>query len=116
MTVFLILSYFYDGVFRRIFKILPHRIQQYQASSCVAEERNRTELEKIRQKQEDARKSILDLDKRHSELDVVVNRAKTMKVPPDYEVRNATFIKFQIKLDSTINTFPNQTLSNYTQS
>ena len=79
-------STFVCQYFRRIYKILPQRIQQYQASSCVAEERNRAELEKIRQQQEDARRSLIDLDKRHNELDLTVNRAKQLKPAPDHEV------------------------------
>ena len=75
--------------FRRIFKILPQRIQQYQATVCVAEERNRAELEKIRQQQEEARKSLINLDKRHNELDSIVNRAKQLKVPSNYEVSSS---------------------------
>ena len=53
---------------------------------CVAEERNREELEKIRQQQEDSRKILSDLDRKHNELDQLVARAKQMKVSQESEV------------------------------
>ncbi|XP_013419926.1 CXXC-type zinc finger protein 1 isoform X2 [Lingula anatina] len=64
----------------RIYEILPQRIQQWQSTPCVAEENNKKMLEKIRQQQLEARMRLGDLDLKHKELDMIVEKAKTATV------------------------------------
>jgi COMPASS component SPP1 len=67
----------------RIFEILPLRIKQWQAAPCIADENNRLSLERIRGLQLLAREKLIALDKRHRELDVLMERAKRATVQPE---------------------------------
>ncbi|XP_067683039.1 CXXC-type zinc finger protein 1-like [Haliotis asinina] len=67
----------------RIYEILPSRIQQWQSSPCVAEENNKKALEEIRRQQLDARQKLGDLDMKHQELDVIIERAKHSTLDPE---------------------------------
>lgn len=60
----------------RIFRILPTRIQEWNCSSSVATEQNKKALEKNRAKQQIVRATLMELDKRHKELDLIVETAK----------------------------------------
>jgi len=70
----------------RIFEILPVRIKDWQSSPCVADEKNRTALERIRHQQLLAREKLLVLDRRRRDLDVLIERAKHLTVQPDADV------------------------------
>lgn len=69
----------------RIFEILPQRIQQWQATPCIAEQNNRQELEKIRHQQRLAQEKLMMLDKRRRDLDALIERAKRSTIQPDIE-------------------------------
>lgn len=60
----------------RIFQILPSRIQDWNCSPCVATEQNKKALEKNRAKQQIVRATLMELDKRHKELDLLVDLSK----------------------------------------
>lgn len=64
----------------RIYEILPHRIRQWQASPCEADERNHKTLESIRHEQQEARRILADLDVKQQELQNLIDKGKT--IPP----------------------------------
>ena len=74
------------AAFSRIFEILPQRIQQWQSSACIAEENNKLALEKIRRDQQNARQRLVELDLRHQELSILVERATRATATPDLDV------------------------------
>jgi hypothetical protein len=47
-------------------QILPPRIQEWNLSSSVAEEHNKRDLDEVRDKQTEARKSLDDLERKRS--------------------------------------------------
>lgn len=60
----------------RIFQILPTRIQEWSCSPSLATEQNKKGLEKNRAKQKIVRETLSELDKRHKELDLLVEHSK----------------------------------------
>lgn len=60
----------------RIFQILPTRLQEWSCSQCVATEKNKKALEKNRAKQQIVRATLMELDKRHKELDLLVQMSE----------------------------------------
>lgn len=56
----------------RISAILPARIQEFNLSTSVATEQNKKALEQNRAKQQTVRLTLQELDKRHEELDLLV--------------------------------------------
>lgn len=66
----------------RIFKVLPQRIQEWNLSPCIAEEQNKRQLDGIRAKQATVKATLVELDKRHRELDLLVDRAKHCTLDP----------------------------------
>lgn len=60
----------------RIYQVLPQRLQEWSLSPCSAEEANKKALEQIRSQQIAVQGTLLQLDKRHKELDLLVDRAK----------------------------------------
>ncbi|WAR27072.1 CXXC1-like protein [Mya arenaria] len=74
----------------RIYELLPPKIQQWQSSPCVAEERNRRTLDKIRREQMEARQRLMELDMKHKELDALVENAKNVKAESDNEQASET--------------------------
>lgn len=60
----------------RIFQILPTRIQEWNCSPSIATEQNKKSLEKNRAKQQIVRATLMELDKRHKELDLLVELSK----------------------------------------
>lgn len=66
----------------RIYQVLPQRIQEWNLSPCVAEERNIKQLEVVRAKQATVRATLGELDKRQKELDLLVERAKHCTLDP----------------------------------
>ena len=76
--------------FRRLVEIMPRRIGQWQSSPCVAEQKNRKELEEVREKILEAKKHLESLDGKHKIIDRIVERGKKEKVKEeesDEEVR-----------------------------
>ncbi|XP_045164491.1 CXXC-type zinc finger protein 1-like isoform X1 [Mercenaria mercenaria] len=69
----------------RIYELLPPKIQQWQSSPCVAEEKNRRTLDKIRQEQMEARQKLVELEMKIQELDALVDRAKHAKCEAEKE-------------------------------
>lgn len=67
----------------RIYEILPHRIQQWQSSSCHADEVNRRQLEQIRKQQQDARSALQQLELKRAQLDEIIHRAKKTPLVDD---------------------------------
>lgn len=64
----------------RIFEILPVRIKDWQSSPCIADEKNRAALERIRHQQLLAREKLLALDRRRHDLEALIERAKRLTV------------------------------------
>lgn len=57
--------------------MLPQRLQEWSLSPCSAEEANKRSLEQIRSQQIAVQATLLQLDKRHKELDMLLDRAKS---------------------------------------
>lgn len=70
----------------RIYQVLPQRIQEWSLTPCIAEQNNRRALESVRKQQHDVRRILQELDKRHAELDRIVERAKHASIDPQTEV------------------------------
>jgi COMPASS component SPP1 len=68
----------------RIYQVLPQRIQEWSLSPSTAEEQNKKMLDGIRAKQAIVKATLSELDKRHAELDLLVERAKRCVVDPHY--------------------------------
>lgn len=66
----------------RIYQVLPQRIQEWNLSPCVAEQQNKKMLDNIRAKQSIVKATLSELDKRHAELDLLVERAKRCTLDP----------------------------------
>ncbi|XP_069691399.1 CXXC-type zinc finger protein 1-like isoform X2 [Periplaneta americana] len=64
----------------RIYQVLPQRIQEWALSPCSAEESNKRALESVRKHQLEVRMILQELDKRHKELDAIIERAKTATI------------------------------------
>lgn len=64
---------------------MPQRIQEWALSPCEAETRNRQNLEKVRAQQIEVRRILEELDKRISELDRLIQRAKMVTIDPKAE-------------------------------
>lgn len=60
----------------RIYQVLPQRIQEWSLSPAIGEENNKKLLDTIRAKQIIVRATLAELDRRHAELDLLVERAK----------------------------------------
>ncbi|CAG9770185.1 unnamed protein product [Ceutorhynchus assimilis] len=69
----------------RILQVLPQRLQEASLSPCVAEEINLKALEQVRKQQQEARQMLQVLDKRHREIDNIVERAKNTTIDPEWE-------------------------------
>lgn len=66
----------------RIYQVLPQRIQEWNLSPCIAEEQNKKMLDSIRGKQAVVKATLAELDKRHAELDLLVERARRCTLDP----------------------------------
>lgn len=73
----------------RIYEILPQRIQQWNSSTCTAEENNKLQLEKVRRQQLEARQVLQELDKRNQDLEALIERAKSTTILADQENNDA---------------------------
>ncbi|XP_034236046.1 CXXC-type zinc finger protein 1-like isoform X2 [Thrips palmi] len=69
----------------RIYQILPQRIQEWALAPCEAENQNKKELEKVRREQVEVRSILEQLEKRHRELDAVIERADQASVDEHYD-------------------------------
>lgn len=69
----------------RIFQFLPARMQEWNCSSSVATEQNKKALEKNRAKQQTVRTTLLELDKRHKELDTLVELSKMCPIDEKFK-------------------------------
>lgn len=69
----------------RIFQILPTRIQEWNCSPSIATEQNKKALEKNRAKQQIVRATLMELDKRHTELDILVELSKRCKLDEKFK-------------------------------
>lgn len=65
----------------RIFQFLPSRLQESNYSPSIATELNKKALEKNRAKQQVVKTTLAELEKRHKELDLLVEHS--MQVPID---------------------------------
>lgn len=66
----------------RIYQVLPQRIQEWNLSPCLAEEKNKQQLESIRKKQAMVRATLQELDRKNAELAAQVERAKHSSIDP----------------------------------
>ncbi|XP_043849496.1 CXXC-type zinc finger protein 1-like [Dromiciops gliroides] len=64
----------------RIYEILPHRIQQWKQSPCIAEEHAKKLLEQNRREQQGARMRLQDMERNSRELEAVILKAKQQVV------------------------------------
>ncbi|XP_042831041.1 CXXC-type zinc finger protein 1-like isoform X2 [Panthera tigris] len=69
----------------RIYAILPQRIQQWQKSPCIAEERGKKMLERIHQEQQDTHTRLKDMECHFYELEAIILRGKQQPVCKDEE-------------------------------
>ena len=60
----------------RIVELLPNRMRQWQSTPSTADDFSRKALDKIRQEQQDARKILEELDKKHYALDKLIEDGK----------------------------------------
>jgi hypothetical protein len=70
----------------RLFFYLKSRIEQYNASPSYSNQLNLNELNRINAEIEQLRGKLSDLEKKHLELDKIIERAKFEKVNPNVEV------------------------------
>jgi len=66
------------------------RIKDWQSSPCIADEKNRAALERIRHQQLLAREKLLALDRRRRDLDAMIERAKHLSVLQEADVSGDT--------------------------
>lgn len=69
----------------RIFQILPTRLQEWNCSASVATDLNKKSLEKNRAKQQIVRATLMELDKRHTELDILVEHSQRCKLDENFK-------------------------------
>uniref|UniRef100_A0A8D8LQM5 CXXC-type zinc finger protein 1 n=1 Tax=Cacopsylla melanoneura TaxID=428564 RepID=A0A8D8LQM5_9HEMI len=60
----------------RLYQVLPSRLQEWSLTPCQAELNNQAQLEKVRTSQSSVRDILRELDKRHIELDSILERSK----------------------------------------
>ncbi|XP_060533176.1 CXXC-type zinc finger protein 1 [Cylas formicarius] len=69
----------------RILQVLPQRLQEWALSPSAAEELNIKALDQVRKQQLEVREILHELDKRHREIDYLVDRAKSATIDPNSE-------------------------------
>ena len=72
----------------RIYQILPQRIQEWALTPCAAEQTNIRSLDHVRKQLDEVKQILQELDKRHRELDVIVERARHATIDPNQSVEN----------------------------
>lgn len=70
----------------RLICFLKTRIQEYNQSPCYSNQRNQFELERINSEIDSLRQKLNDLEKKHHELDDLIEKAKFKKINPSVEV------------------------------
>ena len=65
----------------------------------MGEENNKKTLEKLRKEQMDARITIGELDKKHQELDALLERCKKVTIDQDLDV-SRVLLEFRNKMES----------------
>ncbi|CAB0044321.1 unnamed protein product [Trichogramma brassicae] len=70
----------------RIFQVLPSRLQEWGLTPCIAEQNNGLAIENVRKQQQHVRQILHELDRRHAELDRIVERAKNDTIDPRTEI------------------------------
>ncbi|KAL1502138.1 hypothetical protein ABEB36_007328 [Hypothenemus hampei] len=69
----------------RILQVLPQRLQEWSLSPTVAEDKNIKALDQVRKQQIEVRHILQELDKRHKEIDFIIERAKHAIIDPKWE-------------------------------
>ncbi|XP_054280680.1 CXXC-type zinc finger protein 1-like [Macrosteles quadrilineatus] len=69
----------------RIYQVLPQRIQEWAVTPSIAETMNRQQLDTIRKQQWEVKNILQELDKRHLELDAILERAKNALIEENEE-------------------------------
>jgi len=64
----------------RIYQTLPERIREWNLTGCMAEQKNRKELERIRDDLQKAKQRLEQLDKQTEELEKVISKGKSMTI------------------------------------
>ena len=77
----------------RIFQILPSRIKDWNGSPCVATEQNKKALEKNRAKQQAVRATLMELDKRHTDMDQLIEVSKRETLDERFKKSNETEVE-----------------------
>lgn len=72
----------------RILQVLPQRLQEWALTPAMAEEMNIKALDQVRKQQAEVKQILQELDKRHRELDLIVDRAKNVSIDPNQEYDN----------------------------
>lgn len=72
----------------RILQVLPQRLQEWALTPSGAEELNIKALDQVRKQQVEVKQILQELDKRHRELDIIVERAKNATIDPNQEFDN----------------------------
>ncbi|KAI5725516.1 hypothetical protein M8J77_016555 [Diaphorina citri] len=79
----------------RIYQVLPPRLQEWGLTPCQAELNNTAQLEKVRAAQTGVRDILRELDKRHVELDSILERSKRAVI--DTSVKNQVCVLNQVR-------------------
>jgi len=64
----------------RIYQTLPERLREWSMTSCMAESKNRKELERIRDDIQTTKRRLEEVDKEAEVLENTISRAKTMSI------------------------------------
>ena len=81
------------------------RIKDWQSSPCIADERSRAALERIRHQQLLAREKLLALDRRRRDLDVLIEQTKHLTVQHEADVSDASNNNYNNKYPALIYIF-----------
>ncbi|CAG9861757.1 unnamed protein product [Phyllotreta striolata] len=69
----------------RILQVLPQRLQEWALSPSLAEGHNIKALDQVRKQKIEVQQILQELDKRHKELDFIIERAKHANIDPNQE-------------------------------
>lgn len=69
----------------RIFQILPSRLNDWNCTLCIATEQNKKALEKNRAKQQIVKITLKELDKRHTDMDHLIEVSKRCKLDEKFK-------------------------------
>lgn len=77
----------------RIYHILPQRLNEWSLTPCIAEQNNRHALDNIRRQQYEVKRILHELDKKHAEIDRIVERARNATIDPNSDIDDAEDIE-----------------------